>query len=317
MCRAYYALGTAAMDRGDRNHAQLWLHRADTIYSARDEVYDKVGEQLADDCSSRIGQLEDTHILYNDIPAQVEEKAEGLGDIRVRVWGLLSLARLAKLGNRLSVLPGCGSLAQLDWAVDAVLNAFQAPPPEDVFNSLKDLSGALYELGDDPAFWGMGSEIAVPGGIPFQVFDLNGMMGVHLEIDAFLSGILDMACARLQGQEPPAPETGIITGALLPDYYVRTGAEQLEEVPPIKAELERIWSDFAAVRNQIPPGGDQKADRRVQTAGYSDKIMAWPRRNTPPGPLFIGTSSHFPDIPRLSDVRRRRSSFFHANIEVK
>ena len=83
LCRAYYALGTAAMDRGDRNHAQLWLHRADTIYSARDEVYDKVGEQLADDCSSRIGQLEDTHILYNDIPAQVEEKAEGLGDIRV------------------------------------------------------------------------------------------------------------------------------------------------------------------------------------------------------------------------------------------
>nr|WP_325189173.1 hypothetical protein [uncultured Oscillibacter sp.] len=265
LCRAYYALGTAAMDRGDRNHAQLWLHRADTIYSARDEVYDKVGEQLADDCSSRIGQLEDTHILYNDIPAQVEEKAEGLGDIRVRVWGLLSLARLAKLGNRLSVLPGCGSLARLDWAVDAVLNAFQAPPPEDVFNSLKDLSGALYELGDDPAFWGMGSEIAVPGGMPFQVFDLNGMMGVHLEIDAFLSGILDMACARLQGQEPPAPETGIITGALLPDYYVRTGAEQLEEVPPIKAELERIWSDYEFVCSG--PSWEAVAER---TANYKE-----------------------------------------------
>ena len=201
----------------------------------------------------------------NDIPAQVEEKAEGLGDIRVRVWGLLSLARLAKLGNRLSVLPGCGSLARLDWAVDAVLNAFQAPPPEDVFNSLKDLSGALYELGDDPAFWGMGSEIAVPGGMPFQVFDLNGMMGVHLEIDAFLSGILDMACARLQGQEPPAPETGIITGALLPDYYVRTGAEQLEEVPPIKAELERIWSDYEFVCSG--PSWEAVAER---TANYKE-----------------------------------------------
>ena len=51
--------------------------------------------------------LEDTHILYKDIPAQVEEKAEGLGDIRVRVWGLLSLARLANppavpQGRRLS-----------------------------------------------------------------------------------------------------------------------------------------------------------------------------------------------------------------------
>lgn len=263
--RTYYELGVTAMDAGDLHKAQLWLHRADTIYSARDEVYDKVGEQLADDCSSRIGQLEDTHILYNDIPAQVEEKAEGLGDIRVRVWGLLSLARLAKLGNRLSVLPGCGSLARLDWAVDAVLNAFQAPPPEDVFNSLKDLSGALYELGDDPAFWGMGSEIAVPGGLPFQVFDLNGMMGVHLEIDAFLSGILDMACARLQGQEPPAPETGIITGALLPDYYVRTGAEQLEEVTPIKAELGRIWSDYEFVCSG--PSWEAVAER---TANYKE-----------------------------------------------
>ena len=100
LCRAYYDLGVAAMDRGDLNHAQLWLHRADTIYSAQDAIYDKVGEPLVDDCSDRIGRLEDTHILYNDVPAQVAEKAEGLGGIQVRVWGLLSLARLVKLGDR-------------------------------------------------------------------------------------------------------------------------------------------------------------------------------------------------------------------------
>ena len=39
---------------------------------------------------------------------------------------------------------------------------------------------------------------------------------------------------------------------ILPDYRVRTGAGNLEEDPQIKAELERIWSDFAAVRDQIP-----------------------------------------------------------------
>ena len=42
LVKAYYELGTAAMEQGDLNHAQLWLHRADTIYSASDAVYEKV-----------------------------------------------------------------------------------------------------------------------------------------------------------------------------------------------------------------------------------------------------------------------------------
>lgn len=247
LCRAYYDLGAAAMDQGDLNHAQLWLHRADTIYSARDEIYDKVGEPLMDDCSHRIGRLEEAHILYNDVPAQVEEKAAGLGDSRVRVWGLLSLARLVKLGDRLSALPGCGVLGDLGWAVDTVLATFQAPPSEEAFNGLKSLCGALYELGDNTVFWGAEGEVEVPGGAPFQLFDLNGLMGVHQETDAYLSSHLDMILALSQGEEPPAPETGIIAQSLLPDYYVRTGAERLEEVPQIKAELERIWSDYEFV----------------------------------------------------------------------
>ena len=246
LCQAYYHLGAAAMDQGDLNHAHLWLHRADTIYSAQDEVYEKAGSQLADDCSGRIGQLEEARILYNGVPAQVEERAEGLGDTRVRIWGLLSLARLVNLGNRLATLPGCGALGSLGWAVDTALASFQAPPPEEAYSRLKALAGALYELGDDPAFWGAGSAADVPGGAPFQVFDLNGLMGL-LEMEAYLSSHLDMISALIQGQEPPAPEAGIITGALLPDYYVRTGSERLEEVPQIQAELERIWNDYGFV----------------------------------------------------------------------
>ena len=87
LSRAYYDLGVAAMDRGDLNRAQLWLHRADTIYSAQDDVYEKIGEKIVDDCSERIGRLEEAHILYNDAPAQVDEQAAGLGNASVRVWG--------------------------------------------------------------------------------------------------------------------------------------------------------------------------------------------------------------------------------------
>lgn len=244
LARSYYQLGVNAMKAGDLNHAQLWLHRADTIYSADDAIYDVVGEKLMDDCSDRIGQLEEEELLYNDIPASVEDMAASLSDAQIRVWGLLSLARLVKLGEKLAVLPGCEVLADLGWAVDTVLKSFQEPPTEDEFNGLKDMCDALYELGDSPEFWGMGSAIDVPGGEPFQVFDLNGMMGVHLEIDAYLNGHLELICALSQEEEPPAPQTGIIAGALLPDYYVRTGADNLTAVPHIKAELERISRDY-------------------------------------------------------------------------
>lgn len=195
----------------------------------------------------------------------LEEKAAGLEDVRARIWGLLTLARLAKLGERLAALPGCEALGRLGWAAGTVLESLRRPSGQEVCGGLSDLAGALYELGDDPAFWGAGGEIPAPGGAPFQVFDLNGMMGVHLEAEAYLSGHLDMLAALGQGQEPPAPETGIILGALLPDYYVRTGAAQPEEVPQVKAELERIWSDYEFVCSG--PSWEAVAQRM---AGYKE-----------------------------------------------
>ena len=43
-----------------------------------------------------------------------------------------------------------------------------------------------------------------------QVFDLNGMMGVHLEVSAYLNSHLELICSLSQEEEPPASETGII-----------------------------------------------------------------------------------------------------------
>ena len=129
LVKAYYELGVSAMDGGDLNHAQLWLHRADTIYSADDTTYEKVGDKLTDDCSDRIGTLEDEEgLLYNAVLAEIEEKSEDLLP-RLRAWGLLSMARLVKLGEQLSKLPGCEVLGELGWAVDMMARCFQAPPP--------------------------------------------------------------------------------------------------------------------------------------------------------------------------------------------
>ena len=251
LAKAYYEMGVSAMDQGDLNRAQLWLHRADTIYSADDAVYDKVGEKLTDSCSDRIGALEDEELLYNSVPAEIEEKAGELSGVQVRVWGLLSMARLVKLGRRLASLPGCQVLGELDWAVDMMFRSLQALPPQEDYQRLMDICNGLYELGDSASFYG-GGQIDVPGGAPFQVFDLNGM-GVLLELNGYLDSHLRLLAAVSQGaEELPAAESGVIGCTLLPDYYVRTGASDLNEVPQIKAELARIPSDFAAVRDQIP-----------------------------------------------------------------
>ena len=139
LVKAYYELGVSAMDGGDLNHAQLWLHRADTIYSADDTTYEKVGDKLTDDCSDRIGTLEDEEeLFYNAVLAEIEEKAQDLLP-RLRAWGLLSAARLVKLGEQLSKLPGCEVLGELGWAVDMMFRCFQAPPSQEEYQHLMDV----------------------------------------------------------------------------------------------------------------------------------------------------------------------------------
>ena len=256
--RTYYELGVAAMDAGSLNKAQLWLHRADTIYSADDNIYDRVGEKLMDDCSDRIGRLEDEDgLFYNDIPAEIEAKAEELNDPQVRVWGLLSIARLVRLGERLGRLPGCEVLGQLDWAVDMMLHSLQTPPSQEAYQRLMDMCDALYELNGKKIYYT--GEIEVPGKAPFQLFDLNGLFGVEQELNGYTDNHLRLLAALSQGmEEQPQAESSIVACALLPDYYVRSGADRLEDVPQIKAELQRIWSDYEFVRSGVTWEGVEK-----------------------------------------------------------
>ena len=249
--RTYYELGVAAMDAGNLHEAQLWLHRADTIYSADDNIYDKVGEKLMDDCSDRIGRLEDEDgLFYNDIPAKIEARAKGLSGPQVRVWGLLSIARLVRLGERLSRLPGCEVLGQLDWAVDLMFRSLQSLPSQEAYQRLMDMCNALYELNGKPVYYS--GEIEVPGSPPFQLFDLNGLFGVEQELNSYTDNHLRLLAALSQGaEELPQAESSIVACALLPDYYIRSGADRLGDVPQIKAELQRIWSDYDFVRDRL------------------------------------------------------------------
>jgi len=268
LARTYYDLGVAAMDGGALDEATLWLHRADTIYSAKDEVFEQASRkrlfrpEIVDNCSDRIGALEDEPLLYNTVPAEIEEKAEQLDDAQVRAWGLLSIARLVKLGERLGKLPGCEVLLQLGWAVDRMLQSFQNAPSQEDYQRLMDICNGLYELGDSEAFYA-GGEIDVPGKESFQVFDLNGM-GILLELNGYLDGHLRLISALSRGAEDlPAAESGVVGCALLPDYYVRTWRCKPGDVPQVNAELQRIWSDYDFVRSDLTW---EKAGQKI--AGY-------------------------------------------------
>lgn len=204
-----------------------------------------------DDCSDRIGRLEDEDgLFYNDIPAEIEARAKELSDSQVRVWGLLSIARLVRLGERLSKLPDCEVLGQLNWAVDLMFHSFQILPSQEAYQRLMDMCNALYELNGKPVYYS--GEIEIPGRLPFQLFDLNGLFGVEQELNSYTDNHLRLLAALSQGaEELPQAESSIVACALLPDYYIRSGADRLGDVPQIKAELQRIWSDYDFVRDRL------------------------------------------------------------------
>ncbi len=160
------------------------------------------------------------------------------------MFGLFGKKESKTPKERLAALPGCGVLGELEWAVDMMLRSFQAPPSQEEYQKLMSICNRLYELGDSEAFFA-GGEIDVPGRVPFQVFDLNGMMGVHLELNGYIDSHLRLLAALSQGQEElPTAESSIVGCALLPDYYVRTSGGRPEDAAQIQAELQRVWSDY-------------------------------------------------------------------------
>lgn len=241
LVKDYYQRGKACMEGREPARAMLWLSRADTIYSARDELYEAAGEVLTEDCSERIGQLEEAPTYTNKLLAEIQERAAELGEAQVRVWALFTLSRLVRLGERLSALPGCGVLGKLEGAVRTVLRSFQEPVSGQDLQDLLNLCGELYELESFAGFWNGEGELPVPGGAPFQVFDLDSQM-VLLEIDSFLD-------SRVRSLTSPGdsgdPEPDLIPCALLSGYYLRTVGEDLSALPQIQAETARIWDDLA------------------------------------------------------------------------
>lgn len=248
LAKIYYDMGVHCMKNGDPNRAMMYLSRSDTIFSSRDDVFEQVSESLRDDCSGRIGELEGMPLLTNVIPERLEEQAElFLDDLQVRLWGLMTMARLVKVGERLADLPGCEVLGDLGQTVDLVLRSLQERISQEEFQFLADTCDQIYDLGDDECFSDMTQQVEIPGGMPLQAFDLNGLL-VLVELNLYLDSHLRLLT---QGPEESAAEMGLVPCALLPDYYLRTCRTELSQLPQIRQETARIQEDYEFIRSKI------------------------------------------------------------------
>ena len=248
LAKIYYDMGVHSMKNGDPNRAMMYLSRCDCIFSSDDDVYEKVKESVREDCSKRIGELEEMPLLTNQIPEQVEEQAEeALSDVQVRIWGLLTMARLVQVGKRLSVLPACEVLGDLDEAVDVILRSFREQISQADFQFLADTCDELYVLGDEPGFSDLTRQVDVSGAAPLQAFDLNGLL-VLTELNLYFDSHLRLLSG---GPDNSSAETGLIPCALLPDYYLRTCKEDLSKLSQIKQEAERIQADYEFISSEI------------------------------------------------------------------
>ncbi len=261
LARTYFAKGKECLAEGDRARARLWLGRAQTICDSDDEIYEKVGDKLIDECSDLLGELEDAPLPENRVALRVEEEAGALDEAQRAMWGFLTLCRMEKLLERLGTLPSCSQLRNTGEIVDVLLAVFTTGADAASVGKLKAYNDFLYDVGDSAAFRDLRQAVDVPGGAAFQLFDLNGdlaLTDLNLYIDYVIHGPLGGEGAELAVDEL----SGMVGSALLSDYWLRTQDGPLDDVPQVKAEEARIWEDLEFIRSH--PGLEAFAARAAE-----------------------------------------------------
>lgn len=252
LAETYYELGKAYAEKGDSERARLYLERSSTLYSNFDQVCGS-SEDFMDDCNERIGALEAKPLLGNKILEQVKEKSELLSNAQKYYWGLLSLARFQAVFQHLAGCQNCRILGEFSQVMDMLCRAVgQESQVEELDYSL-DFITRFYDFCDSEAFVDTKNQAELGQGAPFQLFDLNGNSTVtlmHLFVDKFISVLRD-GFGTVEGNEEA--EVGFVPCTLLMDYYLRTREGDIQEIPQVRAEFNRIWSDYDFVKSHPVP----------------------------------------------------------------
>lgn len=240
LIREYLKLGSLYMDQDKPDLAFLYLNRCATIVDF--ERYDTslLDRTSIQNCKARLQELENSPLFVRTIQAEIDEKAEQMEPRLVRLWGLFSLCRLARVGTRLSHIRDCKPIG----SIGTVARYFYPPREKRMkrreFKKLDRIIAWLEEWQKDFYYFGP-LYVRGPYG-PLQLFDLIGMDGIR-NLYWFLEREYRNYDNELS-EEEMYTESGIIPVTLLPDYYLRNCDGSIWDVPLMNEELERIRSDF-------------------------------------------------------------------------
>lgn len=249
LARAYFALGEDCLNRGDRDRARMWLGRCQAVTEGSDQVYEAVGDKLIDRCSDLLLQLEGEGLFPDRMLEEIEESYDQLGGAEKRLWGLFTFCRLQTLLERAGQLPGCTQLRNTGEIIDLLLDHYYGEVDAAGWGKLKAYNDFLYGLSDSPAYTDLRQLVEVEGGAPLQLFDVNGeilLTELELYLDVVLHGeIVEGKAAELLQPQDLNDQMGLVRGAMLTDYYLRTRDGGTEDQPEVQAEAARIRADWA------------------------------------------------------------------------
>ena len=69
----------------------------------------------------------------------------------------MTMARMVRVGQHLSTLPGCEVLGELGQVTDLILRSFRERISQEEFQFLADTCDQLYELGDEECYFDGGN----------------------------------------------------------------------------------------------------------------------------------------------------------------
>ena len=242
----YYQIGFFYYEEGDKERARLYFGRSNSLINSQDEVYESISAKIRHQCEEYIEKLDEESLLTNCILDEIEEKAKKMTEHQKCQWIMLTMARVKSLLESFSYVRGCEIFNNFDKIFYIAKKALYESErlTQNNLDSMNLFASDLYEFMDSPAFVSYRSCVAVPNyiGKEIELYDFNGfdaMLNLHL----FFSYYAELLEDGFEDSKVRIP-VEFVAGAMLTDYYLRTGKGRIESQKEVQKEIECIRFDY-------------------------------------------------------------------------
>lgn len=264
VAKLYLKLGKAYRQEGKLSKAIYYLNRFDNLVSGDDDLYETFEKQDLQ-ATQWIVELEIQQEPYEkSIQSQVVEKSKELNDLQKIQWILLTMSRFCSLFERISVLEDFEGFEKLSEMVDLICGGLygtlDADDSDEIQDAMDQYDELIEDVFDSEVMCDYTQTVRIPDQPDFVPADLeSGDVGTYylgMAFTAMQSFIFDA-----EGQLSECPISGaakleepvemkFAACGILADYYYRTSDAELKDVPQIRGETERIFSDYDFVKSE-------------------------------------------------------------------